>query len=62
MRPADFNYARDDEGVVHLADESPLGGLAIVCDDWSVTTVRVVEDVPDGNVCPDCLATIRSLT
>ncbi len=49
---AGFTYVRDDGGVVHLADESPLGGLVTACDLFG--RITVVDEVPDDRLCGDC--------
>lgn len=39
--------------IIHLAEESPLGGIVTPCDLFAPVTV--VEPVPDAEVCQDCL-------
>lgn len=46
-------HVQDRDGVVHLADESPLGGLAVGCDSWEPMTV-IAHD-PRADVCGECL-------
>jgi hypothetical protein len=48
----DLVHVRDRDGLVHLADESPLGGLATGCDLWD--PVIVVAPDPRADVCGEC--------
>lgn len=50
----DLIRAQDHEGVVHLADESPLGGFATGCDTWE--TLTVVARSAHEELCGECLA------
>jgi hypothetical protein len=53
MNVADLTHVQDRDGVVHLADESPLGGLATGCDLWDPVTVVPAD--PRADVCGECL-------
>lgn len=45
-------FVRDDAGAVHLADESPLGGMVTECDHFG--RVTVCEPVAEAELCDDC--------
>lgn len=55
MKPSDFLYVECDEGITHLADDSVLGGMEVLCLDWTVWPVTRVEPVADDQLCTLCV-------
>jgi hypothetical protein len=60
VNTAGLIHVVDHTGLIHLADESPLGGLAVGCDSWEWMTVIPAD--PRADVCGDCLEHWQGIT
>ena len=52
MNVADLIHVADHTGLIHLADDGPMG-LAVGCDSWEWMTVIAAD--PRVDICGDCL-------